>query len=181
MARSSIDRRSRSLSVQELRRDLREADEQRYRLEAALSGAAAEWLRRYETAVPASSRSIRPLVQTAALCAVAAVFLACGLAWPRFQPSKAATVTASPNVSPMAAALPMPAPTPVLAPMPSRAAAIETPAVAVPFAPAARQQAFPRASKAKHQTQGHRRPPAHRIGPHPLSPAEFGRRADRAS
>jgi len=182
MARSSIDRRSRSRSAEELRRELREADEQRYRLEAALSGAAADWLRQYETVARPASRPIRPIVQAATLCAVAGVFLACGLAWPRFQHSTALTAAASSNVSPMAAAQLTPSAAPAPAPAPSRTAAIETPAVVVPSAlPIPVRQPFSRATKGKHPTQGNRRARAHRIVPRPLNPAEFGRRADHAS
>jgi hypothetical protein len=174
MARSSMERRSRSRSIDELRHDLREADEQRFYLESALNGAASEWLRACNA--PPSVRTTHsitthPIAKIAALCAVAGLFLAAGVAWPQLRAldrdRNAPTVLPKPPSTPEALG-------PLLVETP---ASLRSPWRSIPPTTTTRAHS----PKVKRHNPIGRHPVTRRVAPRPLSPAEFGRHASPVS
>jgi hypothetical protein len=164
-----MERRSTSRSVDDLRRELRKADEERFHLEAALTDAATDWLQTCATPTPAPARRSRHVAKVSALCTVAGLFLAGVLVWPQLRrPDVSAAASpnihAIPNIQPVP---PLPAADPGVAPHP---ALVSVP-VSAPHAPSRLH-----ATKVRHRNQTNRTVHIRRA-PRPLSPAEFGRRA----
>jgi hypothetical protein len=199
MARSSIERRAASRSRQDLRRDLREADEQRFHLEAALNAAANGWLHACEAPhAERAERSGRSFAHLAALITVTGLCVSGGFAWQHLQRPND---IGAPAAAPPASIPPLPAPSaaePVMLvsprsePVALRPAAHSEPATH--FQPAAHSQpaassrsrtqattSRPHSTKVKSRSRIDRRALVHRARPRPLSPAEFGRRAVPAS
>jgi hypothetical protein len=164
-----MDRRSTSRSVDDLRRELRKADEERFHLEAALTDAATDWLQTCATSTPVPARRSRPLAKVSAVCTVAGLFLAGVLVWPQLRRPDI-SAAASPNIHAI--------PNIHAVPPPLASDLSVAPHPALVSAPVSAPHALPRlhATKVKHRNQTNRTVHIRRA-PRPLSPAEFGRRA----
>jgi hypothetical protein len=191
------DRRRPQESIADLRRHLREADQQRFELEATIAGAAGAWLDSRERRAPVSRAFRRAdafLRETAGWrrSAVVALFaLGAGAVIGSHQPRTEPEMSLQPTVQAAASestAPPMqPLPRPIAnitqqAPatnIPMPAENIEARAAAADGAPrsTARRSKAPRRPAAEPSGSAARQPAAHtlRSRPRPLSPGEFGR------
>jgi hypothetical protein len=177
MAIPPVNRRGSEPSVHTLRRHLRDADEERFRLEAALSAAATDWLRREE--IPQAPAGVgRGIGRTAALMVVCTLFFGAVMAWSsRLSPSRGVSDPAPSvkSVSSMPAAPALTVPPPV-EPAHATEAVLHT-EVASPArtAPSLSRRAVPAPRRI---AASRRRSERSRAGaPRPMSPGEFGRRA----
>jgi hypothetical protein len=163
---SRLERRRSNSSVDDLRRELRDADHERFYLQGAVNTAADEWLSRERRP---TARRVKKIAIVA--CTAGALLLVGGIVWARLDISRPTDdrkpVTVAPPFTDVRTADRTITPAP------------ETIAVRRTLAPTTAPKRSVRRSAVRPLSPGRVQPTKRATAPRPLSPGEFGRTPPR--